>query len=271
MNDEIGLLAIKQGDSLEFIHSNNYESRGISIEDLIRECLDKYPTTKDFILRIGTDDLLSDLEYNFFVTNKNYIKAFPCFLYHSWPETGVDDYSHVINSFIDTKPESNKVGWIGAITNDSREKFNKIASTSRKNYYQIIVNIWNRLNCKELYKHTPTYLTYQQQIDKWKYLIDFRGAGWSARTKILLNSPRIVFIVDREYEEFWYEYIKPWVHYVPVKEDLSDLEKNYEKIESDTELQEFIKTNQREFAKKYLTREAALLRIKKIIEEHEDS
>ena len=265
--------AIKQGDSLEFIHSNNYESRGISIEALIRGCLDKYPTTKDFSIEIETNDVpvARPQGYDFSVTDKNYAKAFPCFFYDSWPQIGVNDYSHLINSFIDTTPESNKVGWIGKedVSND-RTEFLRLSEDAENNYYEAISNRWRRINPQELYKNTPTYLTYQQQIDRWKYLIDFKGFGWSARTKVLLNSPRIVFIVDREYEEFWYEYIKPWVHYVPVKEDLSDLEKNYEKIESDTGLQEYIKTNQREFAKKYLTREAALLRIKKIIEEHED-
>lgn len=260
----------KNGDSLEFKHKNNYESRGTSIEALVRGCLDKYPTAKDFVLGIGTADMPNASEYNFSVTDKNYIKAFPCFIFDSYREVGIKDYSHLINSFIDTKPESNKVGWVGAVMNNCRKNFNKIAKESQNNYCEAITNEWIRENPKELYKNTPTYLTYQQQIDKWKYLIDFKGIGFSGRTKILLNSPRIVFIVDRKYEEFWYEYIKPWVHYVPVKEDLSDLEKNYEKIESDTDLQEFIKRNQREFAKKYLTKEAALLRIKKIIEEHEN-
>lgn len=265
------LKAIKSGDSLEFIHHNNYESRGTSIEALVRGCLDKYPTAKDFVLGIGTADMPNASEYNFSVTDKNYIKAFPCFIFDSWPQIGVDDYSHLINSFIDTIPESNKIGWIGNEDMSSdRVQFLKLSEDAENNYYEAITNQWRRVNPQELYKNTPTYLTYQQQIDKWKYLIDFKGIGYSARTKVLLNSPRIVFIVDRKYEEFWYEHIKPWVHYVPVKEDLSDLEKNYEKIESDTDLQEFIKRNQREFAKKYLTKEAALLRIKKIIEEHED-
>ena len=264
------LKAIKSGDSLEFIHHNNYESRGTSIEALVRGCLDKYPTAKDFVLGIGTADMPNASEYNFSVTDKNYIKAFPCFIFDSYREVGIKDYSYVINSFIDTKPESNKVGWVGAVMSDCRENFLKVLDNDQNDYYEGIVNKWWRNNKKELYKNTPTYLTYQQQIDRWKYLIDFKGIGYSGRTKVLLNSPRIVFIVDRKYEEFWYEHIKPWVHYVPVKEDLSDLEKNYEKIESDTDLQEFIKRNQREFAKKYLTKEAALLRIKKIIEEHED-
>ena len=261
----------KKGDSLEFKHENHYESRGESIEALVRGCLDKYPTTKDFILEIGTADVPNSAEYNFCVIDKNYAKAFPDFFYDRWSQIGVNDYSHLINSFIDTKPESNKVGWIGAITSNCRKNFLKISDNDQNDYYEAITNQWNfETDREKLYKHTRTYLTYQQQIDKWKYLIDFKGYGWSARTKVLLNSPRIVFIVDRKYEEFWYEYIKPWVHYIPVKEDLSDLEKNYEKIESDTGLQEYIKRNQREYAKKYLTKEAALLQIKKIIEEHED-
>ena len=90
----------KNGDSLEFKHENNYESRGTSIEALVRECLDKYRITKDFVLQIETGDIPNPAKYNFCVTDKNYLNAFPCFFYDSWPQIGVDDYSHLINSFI---------------------------------------------------------------------------------------------------------------------------------------------------------------------------
>ena len=67
------LKAIKSEDSLEFIHHNNYESRGTSAEALIRECLDKYRITKDFVLQIETGDIPNPAKYNFCVTDKNYL------------------------------------------------------------------------------------------------------------------------------------------------------------------------------------------------------
>lgn len=258
------VIAKKDRDSLEFTHVHCYESRGKSVESLIIESLDKYPTKKNFSFTIGTYDVPT-YEYNFSVTNNNYKKAFPCFFFDSWPEIGVDDYSTLINSFIDTKPKSNKIGWIGYAMTECRSKFCHISKD--KNFCEAIINTWNRSDPNRLFANTTTYLTYQQQIDMWKYLIDFGGNGWSARTKVLLNTPRIVFIVDRKYKEFWYENIKPWEHYVPIKADLSDLEQNYNKIESDERLQKHIKINQKEFAKKYLSKESALLKIKQIIEE----
>jgi hypothetical protein len=258
------VIAKKNGDSLGFKHVNCCESRGKSVESLIRESLDKYPTTKNFSFTVGTDDIPTN-EYNFSVTDNNYKKAFPCFFFDSYPEVGVNNYSALINSFIDTKPKSNKIGWIGAPMTQCRSKFCSISKD--KNFCEAIINTWNRSDPNRLFANTPTYLTYQQQVDRWKYLIDFRGCGWSARTKVLLNTPRIVFIADRIYKEFWYENIKPWEHYVPVKADLSDLEENYNKIESDEELQKNIKINQKEFAKKYLSKESALLKIKEIIGE----
>jgi hypothetical protein len=92
------------------------------------------------------------------------------------------------------------------------------------------------------------------------------GNGWSARLKVLLSSPRIVFIAERPYEEWFFEYLEPWKHYVPVKRDLSDLLTNYDIIEKDIRLQDYIKSNAVDFKNLYLTRTAAENRIKSIIE-----
>jgi hypothetical protein len=45
-----------------------------------------------------------------------------------------------------------------------------------------------------------------------------------------------------------------------------DLQENYERLEADHELQKYIKCEQQKFAQQYLTHDAALLQIKKVIE-----
>jgi len=60
-------------------------------------------------------------------------------------------------------------------------------------------------------------------IRKYKYLLDIGGNGYSGRLKFLLFSNRPVFIVERNYIEYWHNQLIPYVHYIPVREDLSDL------------------------------------------------
>lgn len=263
------ILYIEQNfNRLNFVHSPLiYESRGISVEKIIRDSVFKNSIKNNFAFYVNTDDApLSGCPtptYFFSTTNNDFDNCFPCFLFDSWPEIGIENYTNTISNFITTKPLSNKVGWIGSPMSMPRQIFcNRFNNTY---FTEAIINNWNRNNPKALFSKCPTYLTLQEQINKWKYLIDFEGAGWSARTKILLNSPRIIFIVDRPYKEFWYKDLVPWKHYVPIKRDLSDLEKNYDKIESDIFLQNYISEEQKKFSKKFLSYNSALEQATKII------
>ena len=42
----------------------------------------------------------------------------------------------------------------------------------------------------------------------------------------LLAGDSVVFKMDSEYYEHFYKELEPWVHYIPFKKDLSDLQKN---------------------------------------------
>ncbi|KAF9032264.1 hypothetical protein BDZ89DRAFT_1131403 [Hymenopellis radicata] len=60
--------------------------------------------------------------------------------------------------------------------------------------------------------------------DAWqyKYIIDVDGNGWSGRFKKLMSSNSLVF-KSSVYPEWFVDRVQPWVHYVPVQVDLSDL------------------------------------------------
>ncbi|KAF4610078.1 hypothetical protein D9613_010468 [Agrocybe pediades] len=57
---------------------------------------------------------------------------------------------------------------------------------------------------------------------KYKYYIDVDGNGWSSRFKRLITSNAVVF-KSTIYPEWYLDRVAPWVHYVPIKVDLSDL------------------------------------------------
>ena len=113
---------------------------------------------------------------------------------------------------------------------------------------------WSKSN--NIMLNSTKYISTPDLVKKYSILIDIEGNGYSGRLKYLLWSHRPVLLVDRPHKEFFFEFLKEWVHFIPVKRDLSDLiEKtkwcldNYDKA-----LQ--IAENAYQFSKNYLTREA---------------
>ena len=54
-------------------------------------------------------------------------------------------------------------------------------------------------------------------------MLDIGGWGYSGRLKYLLLLKSVIFVIDRNDVEYWHDSFIPWVHYVPIKEDASDL------------------------------------------------
>jgi len=52
------------------------------------------------------------------------------------------------------------------------------------------------------------------------------GNSWSSRFASLLCYNSVVIKLEPKYVEYFYSDLKPWTHYIPVKDDLSDLEEN---------------------------------------------
>ncbi|KAL7408836.1 glycosyl transferase family 90-domain-containing protein [Mrakia frigida] len=64
-------------------------------------------------------------------------------------------------------------------------------------------------------------LTFDQETN-YKYILDVDGNAWSARFKRLLTTGSLV-LKSTIYPEWWNDRIQPWLHYVPVKVDYSDV------------------------------------------------
>ena len=71
-----------------------------------------------------------------------------------------------------------------------------------------------------------------------------------------MNRP--LFLVDREDKDYYTEMLQPFVHYIPVKSDLSDLEEKYRWAEDNYEQARKIAQNALEFAKENLTFDAVI-------------
>lgn len=57
-------------------------------------------------------------------------------------------------------------------------------------------------------------------------VLDMDGNSWSSRFGSLLCYNSVVLKVEPKYFDYFYSDLKPWTHYIPVKNDLTDLEEN---------------------------------------------
>lgn len=92
----------------------------------------------------------------------------------------------------------------------------------------------------------------------YKYIINVDGHVSAFRLSLELGSGCCLILVASRYKMWFRHLLKPWVHYIPVKSDLSDL---VEKIKwckiHDTKCEQ-IATNSLEFFNKYLTKDGIL-------------
>jgi hypothetical protein len=200
----------------------------------------------------------------------NYSIMIPDFWFDCWKETGILNYNdsileidkHGLNPY-----KINKVGWIGAISCKDRRILIEIGN-EHPDIFDFIEMAWihdNNNNATSSRKPATQYIPLPSLVETYSILIDVRGTGYSGRLKSLLWSHRPVLLVDRKYKEYFYEYLKPWIHYIPVNEDLSDLiEKTHWCLKNyDEALQ--IAENAYQFAKIYLTREGCYEQWNKVI------
>ncbi|KAG2036385.1 glycosyl transferase family 90-domain-containing protein [Suillus americanus] len=61
-----------------------------------------------------------------------------------------------------------------------------------------------------------------KEAGRYKYVLDVDGNGWSSRFKRLMTSNSVVF-KSTLYPEWFTHRLAPWVHYIPIQIDYSDL------------------------------------------------
>lgn len=86
-----------------------------------------------------------------------------------------------------------------------------------------------------------------------KYLFNFRGVSASFRLKHLFLCDSVVFHVGDDWLEFFYQALKPWVHYIPVDDDLGNVEELLNFAKENDEVVRKIAERGRKFIKDHLT------------------
>lgn len=100
-----------------------------------------------------------------------------------------------------------------------------------------------------------------EDLAKYKYHIDLGGAGGTTWTGTIhkMSLPGVLFHHETSMRDSYFDDIKPWVHYIPVKENLSDLREKFKWAEAHPKECQRISAAASEWVKKFNTR-AALLR-----------
>lgn len=245
---------------LNFQNIDEHQSRNKSTIWCIKEA-DKIYNWKDFDdISIYTGDIGDGHILAYTKSNYDYINMVPDFWFDCWVEAEINDYNEQIR-LIDKagkiKPEINKAGWIGVVhdTVECRKKLFQIGNENKE--------ICDITNMKWNGQHKIVSL--QELVQTYSILIDVEGYGYSGRLKSLLWSHRPVLLVDRPYKEYFFEHLQPWVHYIPVKRDLTDLIEKVIWCLNNYDESIIIAENAYNFSKQYLTREACFAQWNKVI------
>lgn len=267
--DFLSMGIIKKNGKIHFRFYDGFESRLPNTKKMILDA-DKIfdiPNFKREIL-ISVDDLCQKSSWGkkkiiqVATCDSNFDNCIPDFLFISWPETGIDNFKNLITNSLKIKnPQNGVLGWRGASTHPIRDKLIDLNSDKPNTDIKLIE--WSKSNLKSL--RPPEFLSIEEQLKRWQFFIDVEGRGYSARLKIYLSCERLVFIQERKMKEFYFEYLVPFKHYIPVKEDLSDLHEKLKFVILNPIIEKQICSNLKDFREKYFEYDKILERWYKVI------
>ncbi|CAH1778700.1 unnamed protein product [Owenia fusiformis] len=136
---------------------------------------------------------------------------------------------------------------------DSRKERLELVRMSHK--YPDLIDA--RLTNMFFFKHEEDLGELQKHISffdffKRKYQINIDGTVAAYRMPYLLAGNSVVLKQDSEYYEHFYKALKPYVHYIPIKADLSDLVEQIQWAKDHDEEAQQIGKNGQEFVRKNL-------------------
>ncbi|MGD1277421.1 MAG: glycosyl transferase family 90 [Tepidisphaeraceae bacterium] len=154
--------------------------------------------------------------------------AIPDFLFWAWPEVGIHDYESTVEQILQKSkipPVDERLLWIGnAATHPTRQRFVEMAQKDPR--ICACPMTWlapqNARDAGAAWQPAGGFISPADHC-QYRFLIDLQGRGFSARLKLLLFTGRPLFVQERRWNEYYFSELQPYVHYIPVREDLSDL------------------------------------------------
>ncbi len=161
-----------------------------------------------------------------------------------------DIYSGIIEELINDNhaPETQDCGSFGFLCGNTKPQ--------RHTYLELCKSI-NEFKYNKTKKFNQNDISFKTMLDykkRCKYFIDLTGHTYSTKSLLFVASKRVFFASTHPETTVWEKkYLKPWENYIPVNEDLSDLEKNYKLIQSKPSLYEKIVDNNNSLIKNELS------------------
>lgn len=188
----------------------------------------------------------------------------PDWTFVSWPSAGIDSFDETVEKIKRAGQKDallEKVGWHGNIysaSQDVPESHTRPLLKKLSEENQDLLDV-THVDGHEI-KTKGTSLP--ELVRNYKYVLDIGGNGYSGRLTYLLFSNRPLLFVDRDHVQYYVKDLEPYVHYVPVKRDLSDLVDQIKWMRANEEECQKIAKNALEFAETNFTREKILQRVR---------
>ncbi|WP_428305405.1 glycosyl transferase family 90 [Lacipirellula sp.] len=259
-------------DELRITPHDGYATRTKTVADMLRIAFSEFerPFPNSFRLVVHSTDKAPELlptnasnEVHACCTvrtDTSRVIPVPDYIFMNWEEVGIFDYDEMCLEITQSsrRPvQVPKAFWIGAATtNRWRQRLLEIAKEN-PDLIEAIGMQWHRLPGETRSRPAGVFKSLPDHCD-YRYLIDIEGYGYSGRLKMLFFSGRPVFVQDRSDVEYWHGGLVPFVNFIPVAQDLSDLVEKIEWANRNSSQCAEIAANAMKFAETSLTRSAAI-------------
>jgi Glycosyl transferase family 90 len=121
----------------------------------------------------------------------------------------------------------NKVVWRGAIHNVRVER-SRVALLQYAQTHGNGTSHW--LDAQEAFRREQPSHMESHELAEYRYHIDLGGLSGTAwgGLRWKLCTGLLVFKAESWANDWWYDTLEPWTHYIPVREDVSDLHERYQ-------------------------------------------
>ncbi len=139
--------------------------------------------------------------------------------------------------------KENKIFWRGTTTGRNYKSIKELNSTNRIRICKSFRNVknidfkitkisQNYMSKKKIQDYLISEGIFASEVSEsvfslYRYYPDIPGnsLGWGTVKKYL--SGNLIFKTNNEKQLYYYQFLHPWVHYIPVKDDFSDLEEKF--------------------------------------------
>jgi len=129
-------------------------------------------------------------------------------------------------------------------------RITKFSSKVKKHYSDEYIHF---VNPKKL-KLKPASKMSINMISNYKYILSIEGNIAAFRLSLELAYNSVILLVKSDFYIWYQPLLKPWIHYVPIKKDLSDLVDKIDWCKKNDNKCKIIASNALEFYKKYINK-----------------